>query len=334
MMLVASEQPPVSARWTSRAAFFSLALIILAVFLHRAFSMPTPIAINVLAAAYLAAALAVLLGVAAAITIWNLGGPGTARVVAGVIVGGGILLAPVALWLSFEPLPRINDLSTDAAAPPAFTVASKRRGMGANSPEYPGKAVAQAQALAYPDLQPLTIDRSGEETFEVVADALRRLKMTILREDAPAGSTPGQLEAVDRTLVLGFYDDVAVRVTALDSRRARVDIRSASRYGSHDFGRNAERLRRIMREIVARLEATVPTASGERYLRGKARIDRLVPKRPSALDPKGRLPKGGEAGSKRGLSPSSAQRGPEQKGSPPQPGERRSPGRRPGQSFE
>lgn len=332
---VASSEMPSAARWTSRLAFFSVGVILAAIFLHRVFSMPTPTAIHLALAAYLIAGVAVALGLYAAAGIWANGGAGTARVVAGLVIGTVTLAAPVVLWLSFEKLPPINDLTTDPASPPPFVKLASLRGPGANKPAYPGEAFASQQSAAYPDLVPLAIERSSEETFEVVAEALRRQKLTIVREEPPEGGRPGVIEAVERTLVLGFYDDVAVRVTG-NERASRVDLRSASRFGRHDFGRNAERMRRILREIVARLEATVPTASGERLTRGRLKGDRLVPRRErgKALDPKSRLPKPGETATKRGLSPSSAQRGPEQKGSPPSPDERRGPGRRPAQSFE
>ncbi len=333
MKFVVSERVPASARWTSRLALFSVGVLLTAIFLHRVFSMPTPTAIYLAAAAYAVAGAAVLMGLFAASRIWVEGSAGTARVVVGLIVGIAMLMAPVVLWLSFDRLPTINDITTDTATPPAFVKLASARGPGANKTDYPGAPFAKAQGAAYPDLQPLVIERSSEETFEVVAEALRRLKMTIVREDPPEGTAPGAIEAVERTLVLGFYDDIAVRVSG-DARASRVDLRSASRYGRHDLGRNAERMRRIMREIVTRLEATVPTASGERFTRGRLKGDRLVPKRGKALDPKSRLLKPGETATKRGLAPSSAQRGPEQKGSPPSANERRAPGRRPAQSFE
>ena len=49
-----------------------------------------------------------------------------------------------------------------------------------------------------------------------------------------------------------------------DEARARIDVRSASRFGSNDFGGNAERIRGLMKEIVTRLEATVPVAESEK----------------------------------------------------------------------
>ena len=56
------------------------------------------------------------------------------------------------------------------------------------------------------------------------------------------------IEAVARTPIMGFRDDVVIRVSPL-GRGARVDLRSASRYGTHDFGANAARLRALLEDI-------------------------------------------------------------------------------------
>ena len=47
MRFVVQDLPPPSARWTTRLAFFSAALLASALFLHRLFGMPTPVAVNV-----------------------------------------------------------------------------------------------------------------------------------------------------------------------------------------------------------------------------------------------------------------------------------------------
>jgi hypothetical protein len=47
---------------------------------------------------------------------------------------------------------------------------------------------------------------------------------------------------------MGFRDDVAVRIRAI-GQGARVDVRSASRYGRHDFGTNAARVRVLLDDI-------------------------------------------------------------------------------------
>ena len=47
---------------------------------------------------------------------------------------------------------------------------------------------------------------------------------------------------------MGFRDDVVIRVSATGDG-ARVDMRSASRYGLYDFGANAARIRSLLEDI-------------------------------------------------------------------------------------
>lgn len=253
--------PSFFARWTSRIALFSVGVLAAAMVLHRLFSLPTPIALNLGIVAFAGAGVSLSFAVLAAIGVWRTGRPGTSRIVFGTLVSLGLLLWPLVYLPQLETLPAINDVTTDAANPPPFTAVAGNRGMGANPVAYPGAAFAAAQAQAFPDIKAIEINRSADESFELAADALRRLKMEIVLQDPPdlKAGQPGLVEAVDRTLILGFYDDVAVRVSGNDEH-ARIDVRSASRYGRHDLGRNAERVRQVLKEIVVRLESVVPAA--------------------------------------------------------------------------
>jgi uncharacterized protein (DUF1499 family) len=252
------------ARWTSRIAMFSVGLLAIAMSLHRLLSLPTPIALNLAAVAFAGAVLSILFAIAAAVGVWRTGRPGTSRIVFGTVVSLGLLLWPLVYLPSYERLPRINDVTTDAVNPPAFVTLARLRGPGLNAPDYPGAAFAQAQAAAYPDIKPIEINRSVDEAFELAAEAIRRLKMEIARQEGPDLETgrPGAIEAVDRTTILGFYDDVVVRVAGNEDH-TRIDVRSASRVGRHDLGRNADRVRQILKEIVVRLESAVPAAGAK-----------------------------------------------------------------------
>ena len=253
--------PSIFARWTSRVALFSVGVLATAMLLHRLLSLPTPIALNLTGVAFAGAVLSLVLAFFAAVGVWRTGRPGTARIVFGTIVSVALLGWPLVFLPSYERLPKINDVTTDAVNPPPFVALAKLRGASANPVAYPGAAFAQAQAEAYPDIKAIEVNRPVDEAFELAADALRRLKMEIVRQEGPdlEAGRPGMLEAVDRTLVLGFYDDIAVRVAGNEDH-ARIDVRSASRYGAHDLGRNADRMRLILKEIVVRLESVVPVA--------------------------------------------------------------------------
>lgn len=260
----ASDRMPAAARWTPRVALFSAALVLSALFLHRLFSIPTPVALNLVVLSFVGGFLALLLALLASIRIWRVGGKGGARVFVGVIIALLVLAWPLPHIAATRKLPPINDLTTDMQSPPAFNKLAQARAPDANDPNYPGASFAEAQAQAYPDLRPLLINRSVTEAYELAADALRRQGLTIVNEEPPGEEFPatGIIEAYDRTLLWGFYDDVIVRVTG-NAQTARIDLRSASRYGRHDFGRNAERLRKLLKEIVVRMEATVPASEAQ-----------------------------------------------------------------------
>lgn len=253
--------PSVFSRWTSRIALFSVGVLAIAIALHRLLSLPTPIALNLAAIAMVGAAISLLFAIFAAVGIWRTGRPGTPRIVFATLISLGLLAWPLVFLPTYQKLPKINDLTTDPVSPPQFDALAKLRGPDANSVVYPGAKFAAKQAKAYPDIKPIEVDRSVDEVFELVLDAVRRLKLEIVRNEPPdlESGRPGIIEAEDRTLILGFYDDVAIRVTGNDEQ-ARVDVRSASRYGRHDFGRNADRIRLILKEIVTRLESVVPAA--------------------------------------------------------------------------
>lgn len=316
---------PMLARWTSRLALFSVLLIVTAIFLHRLFGMPTPVALNVVTAGFALALLALVLAIAGGVQIWRDGGPGTARVVFGILLSAALLTLPIAAFFFSREFPPINDLTTDFRSPPPFNTLASARAGPANGAAYAGEEFARQQAKAFPDIQPIHVHRSREETFELAVDALKRLSMKIVLEKTP-GEEPadiGLIEAVDRTLVLGFYDDVAVRVDG-DDQRATINVRSASRYGTYDFGRNAERLRAIAKEVNARIEATVATVADPRAAKaakGAKQGKDVDPKSAARRRLKGRVQP-------------DALRGPGLKVSPPQPGYRQYRDRRPGQSGE
>ena len=192
------------------------------------------------------------------VDIWRTGAKGLGTVFLGGLLAGIVVAWPALVLPKVNANPEINDITTDWESPPQFPVLAARRQPGANLPEYPGEVFAEQQRAAFPDLKSLLVNRSVSEAYEVSVDALRRVGMKIVQENPPGDEAPaqGSIEAYDRTLVWGFYDDVVIRVIG-NRLTAKIDVRSASRYGRHDLGRNAERVRRLLKEIVARLEATV-----------------------------------------------------------------------------
>lgn len=257
-------------RWTRSISGFALLLILTTFVLHRIFGMPTLVALNLALLAYVIAAAGLVLGLFGAFIIWRTGAEGTGNVALGVMLSLAILLAPPLVLQAASNTPQLNDVTTDFSRPPPFQSVTALRGAGANPVTYRRDEFAEQQQEHYPDIKPLMINRPATETFALVVDALKRENLDVVRQDPPSddGGAPGFIEATDRTLVFGFYDDVAVRIQPFDGG-ARVDMRSASRFGRHDLGRNAERLRTLMRQVVVRLEETVPAIASEAGKTGK-----------------------------------------------------------------
>ena len=291
------------ARWSGRLALFFSALTLTGMVLHRLTSFPTPVAINLFAASAVGLMLAVLLGLLSLLGIWRKGYAGAGGAVLGLFLPLLFLGWPLAFVPALLKLPRINDIATDPAAAPRFEALAPQRTAVAKPVAYPGEPVAGLQQGAYPDLRGISIDRPTEEAFELVEEAVRKLKWRVAASEAPnsKGGRPGTIEATDQTLLLGFPDDIAIRVTG-NNVHSRIDIRSASRYGTFDFGQNATRIRRFYGEVQAQIDATLPTTvAGRRRLRttrGAAMIKRLKERdQPKAVS---RTP--------RDRAPSSAQR--------------------------
>jgi hypothetical protein len=293
------------ARWSSRVALFSVSLVLVGVALHRLTSFPTRVAVNLFAVGTAGAGLAVLIGLVAVVQIWRRGYAGAGSAAVGILLPVLMVAWPLTFLPAYLKLPPINDVTTDVEAPPRFVTLAKQRQREDNRADYPGSRFALEQQKAYPDLRTLAVDRSVEEAYELVEEAVRKLKWKVAAAEPPVGKQArgGTLEATDVTPVVGFTDDIIVRVEGT-ANHARIDVRSASRFGHSDLGQNALRVRRFLAELQARVDSTAPTAvAGRRGRRARALVKKV----------KGRDPEKAESRSKRGRAQSSAQRGRGQK---------------------
>jgi uncharacterized protein (DUF1499 family) len=239
------EEPPSRlATWARRLALFALVVAILAIILVRGSFVETVPGLAVLVGALVLAALAILAALGAFVVIWRNGNPGLGRALLACTIGFVLVVYPAFIVVRSHALPAIADITTDTADPPQFEAIARVRPRSANPIAYPGLATAFSQRAAYPDILPLQYAAPAPEVYRASLAALRTIKsLTIIDERAPQpGRRDGRIEAVARTTVMGFRDDVVVRVRASGGGTI-VDIRSASRYGTRDFGSNARRVR-------------------------------------------------------------------------------------------
>lgn len=266
------------ATWSGRFALFALVTVVLSIIIMRAGILEIEPALATFAAALVFAALAVLLALAAFVAIWREGLTGLGRAVLGLTLGLALLAYPVYFASLAVKLPVIADVTTDPADPPAFNLLARLRPRGGSA--YPGATTAARQQAAYPEIAPIQTDIDTAIAYRAVLAVVTDRKWLIVEAQAPAPPRrPGMIEAVARTPIMGFRDDLAIRVSAVGNG-SRIDIRSASRYGQFDFGTNAARVRALLTDIDEALASPPPDPRSEKKPAPRRPPDRRqLPKR-------------------------------------------------------
>lgn len=161
-----------------------------------------------------------------------------------VILAAIAIIIPLSMMNTAKKVPPIHDISTDLVNPPEFVAIAPLRADAANPVEYAGEETAEQQRLAYPELQTLTYTQSKPALIDAVEQTVKNLDWELINVDASAGI----IEATDSTTWFGFKDDVVIRVTD-DGGERLVDIRSKSRIGGSDLGKNAARIHTFIEEL-------------------------------------------------------------------------------------
>jgi len=239
--------------WARRCVVFSLASTVLAVLIVRSGILELEPALATFAAALVFALIGIVLALGAFVVIWKDGIAGAGYAFSAIAIGLALLGYPAYLGYLATKLPMINDITTDPIDPPRFDILARLRPRG--TVEYAGLYAAEQQRRAYPEIEPLSVTATPQVAYDAAMAAMLRRKWRVVVDRPPReGRREGQIEAVARTAVMGFRDDVALRVRP-DGDGARIDVRSASRYGRHDFGTNAARIRSLLEDIDARVSA-------------------------------------------------------------------------------
>jgi len=142
--------------------------------------------------------------------------------------------------------PFIHDITTDTAQPPMFTAAAELRSADDHPITYDAN-LAEVQQAGYPDLKALRVNRDAQAAFTLAKAALLELGMEITAQQETV--LPYTLEAVDTTMLLGFKDDIVLRIKQTDDGQTVIDARSKSRVGKSDLGKNAQRIQNVFAHI-------------------------------------------------------------------------------------
>ena len=246
------QSEPVSglASWSRNLAVFSVVAVLVSIIIVRFGFLEIKPALATFFAALAFAGLSILLGLAGAASIWQSGSRGIGRIMLAFLINAALLAYPAYLALQYRKLPPIHDITTNPINPPRFeALARLRTGDGANTAVYAGLYSAEQQRIAYPDIETVELEISVQRAYEIALQLVTKRKWLIIDERAPQPPRGiGRIEAVARTPIMGFREDVSIRVTP-DGEDSRVDIRSASRYFESDLGSNAARVRKLIDDL-------------------------------------------------------------------------------------
>jgi len=249
---------PVSglATWARNLAVFAIVAVLVSIIIVRFGFLEIKPALATFFGGLGIAGLSILFGLAGFAAIWQNGSRGMARILLALLIDALILAYPAYLGLQYRKLPQIHDITTDPIDPPRFdALASLRSGDGANSAVYAGLYSAEQQRQFYPDIEPIDLEIPVDRAYAIALQLVNKRKWLVIDERAPQPPRRvGRIEAVARTPIMGFREDVSIRVSP-DGEDSRVDIRSSSRYFESDLGSNAARVTKLIDDINTAAEA-------------------------------------------------------------------------------
>jgi uncharacterized protein (DUF1499 family) len=246
------QSEPVSslASWARNLAVFSVVAVLFSIIIVRFGFLEIKPALATFFGALGCAALSILVSLAAFAAIWQNGSRGMSRILLALLIDAIVLAYPAYLALQYRKLPPIHDITTDPIDPPRFeALARLRGGDGANTAVYAGLYSAEQQHRAYPDIEPVELEIPVDRAYAITLQLVHRRKWLVIDERPPQPPRRiGRIEAVARTPIMGFREDVSIRVSS-NGEDSRVDIRSSSRYFESDLGSNASRISKLIDDI-------------------------------------------------------------------------------------
>ena len=269
------QSEPVSAlaAWARRLAVFSLVATVVSILIVRFGFLEFRPAIATFFGALAFAGLSILVAFAAFAAIWQNGSRGMGRILAALLLDVAILAYPA--YLAYN-----TRRAADSASPPPDQPAAKALAQVAPAtatPPFAGPYSAELQHAAYPDIEPVSLDMPAQQAYDATLNLIKKRKWRIVDERPPQPPRrEGRIEAVAYTPIMGFSEDIAVRVVA-DGDGSRVDLRSSSRYFEHDLGSNAARLPKLIDDIndadddAAKPAKKQPTPASVRQAKGATR---------------------------------------------------------------
>lgn len=263
-MIAKIERPMApGAVWTRRLGWFSFVLLATIALAHRFGLVETPDLVPLLGAVLAVVLAALAIGVSAHRRYWYFGDRGGSDIFWG-FFWSFATMAPLALaayW--YFAYPALVDVSTDTDDPPSMATASGLRTPDMNPIAAPTQEQAARQKEAYPLVEGRRYELGLERVLPAVEALVARRGWTVTGgQDSVGVALETTMEALAHSPLLSLPSDVAIRI-ADEGTATFVDMRSASRYGSRDFGDNAALISAFFSDLDVEM-TTRTTAIGAR----------------------------------------------------------------------
>ena len=233
------------ALWSRRLGSFGLPLMLVPVLMHRGGGIDTNSFAIVELLALVVAALALLTGLVAVIRIWFTGDLGWGLALTGLLLGLICLLPLGYFGYAWRTWPMADDVTTDSAAPPPLVSTLPA---AYALPDDPARLAA-----AFPGVRDRTYPVGARRVYDIALQLVGEQGWAVLQQQPPDIDQPeGDINAVATTL-LGFRDEVAIRMTALQDGGTRVSMRSAALAPLHEPGANGRRVESFLAALDDRI---------------------------------------------------------------------------------
>ncbi len=163
-----------------------------------------------------------------------------------------VLIIPMGVLFSSaysaSQVPRIHDISTDLESPPEFSLLLDKRPKDANTLAIKPEVIEQ-QKQYYTDLSSLELSLDKGKALQLAKQAAEQMGWHPIMVGSASDGKSATLEAVDTTFWFGFKDDIVVRIAERKPEGVTMDVRSVSRVGQSDLGKNAKRIRQFLDQV-------------------------------------------------------------------------------------
>src|SRR5919201_4223488 len=209
---IPSEPTSRLAIWARRMGGFAFLATFLAVIIVRSGLLENRPALATFGGALTIAVIALVLALSAFVVIWMEGLAGFGAAVTATAVSLALLAYPAYLGIKAYRLPWIYDITTDPIDPPRYEAMARLRVRAANQTTHAGLYAADQQRSAYPDVGPLGTNATAQAAYDAALAVVNKRRWRVVDARAPqAGRREGRIEAVARTPIMGFRDDIVIR---------------------------------------------------------------------------------------------------------------------------